>query len=470
MRARVLCGAVLSMGWVVCARPLAAAEPPPKVGTPEGSSEPVAEVTTRADGEQLLARARRAYAEAESYRDEATILYEVFSRDEGVLPCDKSVSNVRFALRKGGDYRYERWPGDQPLRGAGGASLGGTLTVWMNDWGQCITTPARAPMDPEELSAHTWGTLAFDHPLAPSLLRLDRPDILAGLERIETVRVETVSGRACLRLAGQWSAESLMMSEPAPGVIWIDRQSFEVRRFEADVSQMFLASMLEAPGLAAAFERANLLIEFGRAELNPKLTDDAFAFKTPEGMRAMPAFDLAQAAPLAGDADEASAGLEPGPAGRLGRQASLIGQAAPEFSGEAIDGAPIALGDLRGRVVVLDFWATWCGPCIAAMPTMRDLASRFEDKGVVFVGVSLDAPDAKAAIRDVVARERLPYRQFHDARGAVSEAYGVSGIPCVVLIDRQGMVRNVQVGFGPGEGTRLAREIDAILTGAAPKP
>ncbi|MCC6286240.1 MAG: TlpA family protein disulfide reductase [Phycisphaerales bacterium] len=442
------------------------------VDPPGGTGPRDAEITTLTEGEQLLAQARRAYAEAATYRDDVTVTYESFSRDAGLLPAERSVSHVRFALRNPGDYRYERWPGDEVLRTAGGASLGGKVTVWVGDWGQAISAPARTPTDPEELSTHTWGTVTFDHPLAPSLLHLDRPDILSGLERVEDVRVEIVGNRECLRLGGHWSGASLMTGEPAPGAIWIDRRTFEVRRFGADVSQMYLASMLDAPGLAAAFERATLLIEFARAELNADLGDEVFAFNPPEGMRVLKAFDLAQATPLAVEPQDVEPGLAPGrePGIVPGRQRTLIGQSAPDFSGDALDGAPFDLRDLRGRIVVLDFWATWCSPCLAAMPSMRGLAERFEGKGVTFIGISLDASDARGAIRDVVARERLPYRQFHDADGAVSGSYRVSGIPCVVLIDRAGVVRFVHVGFGPSDGARLTAEIDAMLSGTDKGP
>ena len=121
-----------------------------------------------------------------------------------------------------------------------------------------------------------------------------------------------------------------------------------------------------------------------------------------------------------------------------------VGQAAPDFTLETLDGDPVTLSDLRGYVVLLDFWASWCPPCRMTMPHLEMLRVRFEGEGLVVVALNLDPVEADA--RDYI--EENGYTGFTVLRGslveaqAVRELYEVEGIPHTFVIDRQGIIRH----------------------------
>ena len=112
-------------------------------------------------------------------------------------------------------------------------------------------------------------------------------------------------------------------------------------------------------------------------------------------------------------------------------------QEAPPFSAHDLEGHPIALAQLRGQVVLLDFWASWCGPCRAAMPELRRLHERFASQGLVLLGISLD--EDPSSMRTLLTNDKIMWPQIHgSAAHDIANRYGVSGLPTTVLIDRDG--------------------------------
>ena len=128
----------------------------------------------------------------------------------------------------------------------------------------------------------------------------------------------------------------------------------------------------------------------------------------------------------------------------------------PEFRASTLDGETVDMDRLRGKVVVFDFWATWCNPCIDELPVLRRIDEK-HGEDVVVVGVNLDLEDelAPEALREWIAREKVPGSQVHDGLGWESEivkAFGVREIPFNVVVDRDGSVVAVNE-----RGRRLAR-------------
>jgi cytochrome c biogenesis protein CcmG/thiol:disulfide interchange protein DsbE len=140
---------------------------------------------------------------------------------------------------------------------------------------------------------------------------------------------------------------------------------------------------------------------------------------------------------------------------------ALLDHDAPDFRLEVVaNGKPGALGvsDLRGSVVVLDFWATWCGPCRAETPILDALSRRWRDRGVTIVGVDTDTPD-QGDPRAFAQAEGLSYPIVHDETGAVSRRYGVEGLPTLVVISPAGKVVAVRTGLTDDEELeRLVRK------------
>ena len=124
------------------------------------------------------------------------------------------------------------------------------------------------------------------------------------------------------------------------------------------------------------------------------------------------------------------------------RQIEGIGQPFELNFTEASSGKPISMADLKGKIVVLDFWATWCVPCVAEMPKMKELYAEYKDKGVEFIGISLDnPPDGLAKLKDFVAKKDIPWPQYYEGEGfrsAFSSGWGINSIPCVFVVDAAG--------------------------------
>ncbi|HUN87675.1 MAG TPA: TlpA disulfide reductase family protein [Terriglobales bacterium] len=120
-----------------------------------------------------------------------------------------------------------------------------------------------------------------------------------------------------------------------------------------------------------------------------------------------------------------------------------IGSAAPDFVVQDSD-RKVALHDFKGQVVVLNFWATWCAPCIEEMPSLIDMAQRVKDKGVTVVGVSIDVDGG--AYHNFIKQHGVDFLTVRDPDQKSSSLYGTTGWPETFIIDRQGVLRRKFVG------------------------
>ena len=123
---------------------------------------------------------------------------------------------------------------------------------------------------------------------------------------------------------------------------------------------------------------------------------------------------------------------------------TAVGTLAPDFTLASLDGEPIRLADLRGRPVIVNFWASWCGPCIEEFPLLRDAAARHEADGLAVVGVVYR--DRSEAARDFMERYGGTWPTAMDPGERVAAAYGVVGPPETYFIDRDGRIAARNIG------------------------
>lgn len=137
------------------------------------------------------------------------------------------------------------------------------------------------------------------------------------------------------------------------------------------------------------------------------------------------------------------------------------GSAAPDASGVALDGKPARLSDLRGKVVLVDFWATWCEPCKDSLPLYQRLVDARAKDGLVVVGISQDGPAADLA---GFARTRgLTYALWRDPDMSAYRAFGVYQLPAAFLIGRDGTILRRWDGFVPVDAAAVEAAADAAL-------
>lgn len=135
-----------------------------------------------------------------------------------------------------------------------------------------------------------------------------------------------------------------------------------------------------------------------------------------------------------------------------------VGHAAPEIVVDQIKGGSLSLSSLRGRVVLLDVWASWCGPCKQELPMLDAIAGRLHRRGVEVLAVSVDQ-DRENVDKFLGARSRWNLTVAHDPKGAIADTFQPEKMPTSYVIDREGIIRYVNSGFEPGD----AKEIEQRL-------
>jgi cytochrome c biogenesis protein CcmG, thiol:disulfide interchange protein DsbE len=153
------------------------------------------------------------------------------------------------------------------------------------------------------------------------------------------------------------------------------------------------------------------------------------------------------------------------PPGAGGASGSLVGNLAPDFHTTPVVGpkATIALRGLRGDVVLLDFWGTFCEPCKKSFPKLEELHRRYAASGLHVIGISEDEEDDKGKIPPFAESYGARFPLAWDANKAIAKLYNPETMPSSFLIDRRGLVRFVHVGFHDGEELALEEEIKDLL-------
>jgi len=244
---------------------------------------------------------------------------------------------------------------------------------------------------------------------------------------------DTVAGVACHK--------AVFETGNVAWTLWVTADGkFLPRRIQVDFTG---AVRQRAAEMGQSFQtiRGAMTLDFEDSQANPALDDDAFAYVPPTG--------FTQARSL----ERAFMEIHP-----------LEGKPAPDVELPLLGGGKIKISEYKGKnILILDFWATWCSPCVRAMPIITEVAGQFKDKGVLLFAINSGEEEAK--IREFIKEHNITATVALDPKNEASRLYQAEAIPQTVIIDREGMIQVVHSGIGPNTRRELIQEIETLLAG-----
>lgn len=266
--------------------------------------------------------------------------------------------------------------------------------------------------------------------------------LVMGASRVEMVGVENLEGTDCHHLR--------IHRRPFSVDIWFQTGDQPLLRKVAPDSAPIEANMSKKlPGV-----KINMFVAYNDWQANSALPPETFRFVPPAGAEEKTSFN---------DMNRPKDPKE------------LIGKDAPDIRAPLLSGGEFSLAEHKGKsVVIVDFWATWCGPCVYGLPILSEVANEYKDKGVVFVAVNQG--DEPQVIQAFMEKKQFSFPVGLDQTGERGMKYNVSGIPQTVIIGKDGKVATVHVGMALSLKEMLKQELDTLLSGgtlpteAAPAP
>ncbi len=134
---------------------------------------------------------------------------------------------------------------------------------------------------------------------------------------------------------------------------------------------------------------------------------------------------------------------------------------APDFTLKSLDGGNLRLEEYRGQVVLINFWASWCGPCRQEMPLLDRLHHRYEDTGFAVLGINVEGDSDSA--QEIVDKTKVTFPILIDVGQKVSELYNLEAMPSTVVVDRDGIIRYIHLGYKPGDEAKYVEVVKALI-------
>lgn len=375
------------------------------------------------DARQLLDQISTAYGKLHSLNLQGTISVEVMI--EGSTP-EKHTATFDSSFVAPNKFRHE--VKDDVLIG----STGQKLYTFQSD--QNAYTQAEAPKErvaSKDLPKSLATLLSMQDPsLLLAMSKSPADELLDGVTDASVVENTKMDDVSCPTL-------KFFQKDKTTVLAAFDPQSHLLRQMQADLTAQFKQRRSDLAKAVVTIDYSKTAPDVDAAK------DELFAWAPPPGAKDADA--MAAARPL--DDTKAS---------------ELEGKAAPQFKLDALEGKPVSLADLNGKVVVIDFWATWCGPCRASLPHLNQLYNDMKEKGLqVF---AIDEQEDKKDVQAFVTESKLTVPVLLDSDGKAGGQYGVTGIPQTVVIGKDGKVKKVIIGFG-GEATsqELKKAVDAAM-------
>jgi thiol-disulfide isomerase/thioredoxin len=382
---------------------------------------------------ELFARMGQAYQQASTYADQGQV--HLHLEHEG-RPIEQS-ADFAVSFQRPNKIRLHCYQGHV-------LSDGVKLHAWIDDLaGQLLLRDAPAELTQENVfideiltSVLTQG-IAGTPPQVALLLDADAVSMIASdTSNATMLSPAKTNEHDCYRVA--------LEREEGQLVMWIDRASFVVRRIEYPTAE--LAKMISSEQFQP--QDVRLWVDFTDARFDAPINALAFAFEAPADAKIVAQFTPPPPPP--------PPALSP-----------LLGKPVPEFAFVALDGTPVTPARLRGKVTVIDFWATWCGPCMRSMPRLEQVRADLQQRDdVQFVAVSIDeSAVTDAQLRDKLAEINVGLPIARDPQQYARDAFNVEGIPFMIVIGADGIVQMNEVGENPNIASELPAKIQRIAAG-----
>ncbi len=285
------------------------------------------------------------------------------------------------------------------------------------------------------------------HPVALVVTQPDKSfsELFTVVRKIVGVTAEERGSVAGQRVSGTLEISMAPIEGSVPFSAWFSDATGLLGELQINMTQVYQEMEEAEEDEEPIFTKAVLTITFDDIVIDAEIPADRFVFKPGEDDELVDEFE--------------SVVLD------QGDQLKLIGEPAPAFAGTDLAGEPLALEELRGRVVLLDFWASWCGPCVKAVPKLQRVADKFADKPVTIIGINRDAAASKQKVGKFLEDRKITFHQLMDAKGEVAEEYQVVGIPTSVLIDAEGVIQDIHVDYPADLVEDFSERIEKLLKG-----
>ncbi|HWB07906.1 MAG TPA: thioredoxin-like domain-containing protein [Pirellulales bacterium] len=398
-----------------------------------GCNKPQPALPELTSASEVLERMVAAYHEARSYQDSGQVRLHFRKLNDAKQPTVDQEWDYSIAFVRPNQIRLHVY---QAVVVSDGKKLHGALNL-DEVRGQILEVAAPDKLvaqqifetDPLLGQVLTQGGAAGPPLILPLLLEEAALDpVLEGAEKPTLLPPEQADGEMCYRVEAKRADGRL--------VFWIDQKSFALRRIDYPTDE-FAKGVEEKEGRIADL---SLTVEFTGARLNADIEPEAFKFESPAGARLVEQF------------------MVPPP---------LLGERISEFKFRGLDGREITRDSLSGKVAVIDFWATWCEPCMQSLPNLQRVAERYgNNEKIVFLAVSVDNDQVTDdAVQQKFTEAKLSLPIARDPDIAARSAFLVESLPTMVIVGANGVVQDYENVLDPDLADNLPPKLDKLLSG-----
>ena len=405
-------------------------------------------------GDSTIGRATVLYAGYKSYSDVLKLSTDIRVRTpQGENPQNMEDS-ISFAYEAKGD-----GAGDYALSNndAGFYSMGRSRTVHLKQTKQYVQNEDGLDMS---AVAGPLETILTIHPVAALLLKKTEGRPFPMIDEVLGAKRDMADGKPVVRVIGKAKLPFGFGNDPVDVELSFADATGELLNIDINMletmKKMFADQMAQMPvemrdKFVVTPINASMKLQLASVEVNKPIEAAKLTFKPSDKDKKVADVQAAM------QPDEGS-----GPE-------KAVGTAAANFTAPLLSGGELELASLKGKVVVMDFWATWCPPCVKAVPHIQKLHEDFEKQGVVVLGINQDR-GATEKVQKYVDDNKVTFRQVMDKESSIASDYSIQGIPALFIADKEGIVQYVHIGFAEGQEKEIRAALEAVLAGKKPQP